>query len=264
MLEEENAVNSHLIHQIDRPILFAHRGSSAHAPENTIAAFQLAFEQGCSAFELDTMLSKDGRMVVIHDRDVSRTTDGKGKVDELPANEILIMDAGKWFHKKYSGQKVPLLEQVLEIFGKKMLINIELKNYHSPIDPLASMVAELIKDMGLEKNVVISSFLPGNLGKVRKILKYIPVALLTPRGLTGVLFRSFVYRSLSKEFIHPDFRDVNKEYINKEHQRARRVHAYTVNDEANLSTLIRWGIDGYFCDDPLMAQNVLNQVKSSG
>ena len=256
-------MNSHLINQIGRPILFAHRGSSAHAPENTMAAFQLAVEQGCSAFELDTMLTMDGQMVVIHDRDIERTTGAKGLVDRLPFSEIQKLDAGLKFENKFKGERIPLLRQVLEKFGGKVLINIELKNYHAPIDPLAFMVAELVRDMGLEDSILISSFLPGNLGKVRKITSQIPVALLTPRGFTGSLFRSFLYRSLSRNFIHPDFQDVNKKYIDREHQIGRRVHAYTVNNSETLSTLMKWGIDGFFCDDPLMAKAVMRRTDPS-
>jgi len=264
MLEEENAVNSHLIYNIGRPVLFAHRGSSAYAPENTMSAFHRAVEQGCSAFELDTMLSMDGRMVVIHDRKVDRTTDGVGNVDNLPLAELLKLDAGKWFDKKYSGEKIPILEQVLETFGRKILINIELKNYHSPLDPLSQMVGELVKKMNLEDYVLISSFLPGNLGKIRKVIPRIPVALLTPRGFAGTVFRSFLYRGLSRHFIHPDYHDVNQHSIANEHQRKRRVNVYTVNDKRILTQLIRWDIDGYFCDDPIMAQTVLRQVLAEG
>ena len=118
----------HLIYQLEKPVIFAHRGYSTKAPENTIAAFDLAFQAGAHGIEIDVRLTNDGIPVVIHDRSVKRTTTTSGLIDRLTLHQIKSMDAGSWFSSKFSGERIPTLEQVLERYGKKHLINVELKS----------------------------------------------------------------------------------------------------------------------------------------
>ncbi|AXF55531.1 glycerophosphodiester phosphodiesterase family protein [Salicibibacter kimchii] len=106
----------------------AHRGYSREAPENTFAAFRRAIEKGASGIELDVHVSKDGELVVMHDDDVSRTTNGKGLVRDMTASELKRLDAGSWFGEPYRGEEVPFLEEVLHFVPPEVLINIEIKN----------------------------------------------------------------------------------------------------------------------------------------
>src|SRR3972149_8380299 len=99
------------------PILFAHRGASAHAPENTLPAFELALDQGADGVELDAKLSADGQVVVIHDRTVDRTTDGHGRVSDLSLAVLRSLDAGGSYSDQYRGVKIPTLEEVFETIG---------------------------------------------------------------------------------------------------------------------------------------------------
>lgn len=147
------------------PLIIAHRGASAFAPENTMAAFRLAKELGAEGIELDVMLSADQKLVVHHDNSVNRTTDGKGKVAEMTWDELKDLDAGSKFGEEFSGEPLPLLEQVFEELGRKLLINVELKNYASPRDRLTEMVVDLVKRMELEESVLLSSFNAKNLFK---------------------------------------------------------------------------------------------------
>jgi len=131
--------------------IIAHRGASAQAPENTLAAFQLALDLQADGIELDVMLTGDQQVVVIHDEEVDRTTDGSGRVADMTLEEIRQLDAGQ-------GEKVPTLSEVLDRFGGKLLINIELKNYTSIFDPLPVEVSKLIQSYDLVDDVLISSF----------------------------------------------------------------------------------------------------------
>src|SRR5512135_1831254 len=110
-----------------QPLVIAHRGSSASAPENTLAAFQLAVEQEADAIELDVDLTRDGHVVVMHDATIDRTTDGHGRVTELTLAEIRGVDAGAWKAAAFDGERVPLLEEVFEAMGQRVLINVEIK-----------------------------------------------------------------------------------------------------------------------------------------
>src|SRR3990170_2726562 len=110
-----------------RPLVIAHRGASSDAPENTIAAFELALEQGADALEMDIHLSKDGHPVVIHDFTLERTTDGVGPVSERPVRELKRLDGGGWHGRSFRGQRLQTLQEVLERFRDRTRFWIELK-----------------------------------------------------------------------------------------------------------------------------------------
>src|SRR5262249_4010347 len=147
-----------MLTSLSQPVIFAHRGASAHAPENTLAAFELALEQNADAIELDVKLSADGHAIVIHDPLVDRTTGSHGRVKDLPLQELRALDAGSLFSEKFRGEKIPLLEEVFEAVGKRMLINVELTNYSTPRDQLVETVCMLVKKCGLREHVLFSSF----------------------------------------------------------------------------------------------------------
>jgi glycerophosphoryl diester phosphodiesterase len=137
-------------------MVFAHRGASKYAPENTIAAFQLAVEQCADAIELDAKLSADGKVVVIHDQTVDRTTNGTGRVNKLTLSELKELDAGSFFDRKFAAERIPTLDEVFESVGKRIFINVELTNYASRNDELIPLVVEIVKRHGIHKNVLFS------------------------------------------------------------------------------------------------------------
>ena len=159
-----------MLTSLPQPIIFAHRGASAHAPENTLAAFELALTQNADAIELDVKLSADGQAIVIHDPTVDRTTGSHGRVKDLPLRELRALDAGSFFSEKFQGEKIPTLEEVFEAVGKRTFINVELTNYNTPRDQLVETVCMLVKKCGLQKHVMFSSFFASNLSKARAYL----------------------------------------------------------------------------------------------
>src|SRR3990172_10900022 len=111
---------------LPRPAILAHRGASAYAPENTLAALELALRQRADGLELDAKLSADGQVVVIHDQRVDRTTDGHGRVGQMDFEALRRLDAGSWYDSSFRGQKIPTLVEVLERVGGQLLVNVEL------------------------------------------------------------------------------------------------------------------------------------------
>jgi glycerophosphoryl diester phosphodiesterase len=243
-----------------QPMIFAHRGACAHAPENTLPSFELAVEQKADAIELDAKLSRDGAVMVIHDQTVDRTTNGTGKVNELSLEELKRLDAGIFFDEKFSGARIPTLDEVFQSVGKKVIINVELTNYKSTNDNLVERVIEVVKRNAMEERVLFSSFFPGNLVKCKTLLPLAPVALLCLPGLMGSYSRSRLMRHISPQVIHPYLSDVSKEFISKEHRAGRRVHVWTVNKESDLNRLFSQDVDGIFTDDPLLARMVLEKM----
>ncbi|WP_322508850.1 glycerophosphodiester phosphodiesterase [Anaerolinea sp.] len=240
-------------------LIIAHRGASAYAPENTLAAFRLAIEQGADAIELDAKLSADGHVVVIHDPTVDRTTNGKGWVHRLTLAELKNLDAGRFFSAKFSGEPIPTLEEVFVEIAPSLLVNVELTNYASPTDALVEKVCHLVKKYHLEDRVLFSSFHPLNLIRARQILPEVPVALLALEGRGGWWARSFVMRGLSPEFLHPYYTDATASFIQKQHQKGRRINVWTVNQVNAMQELVQNGVDGLITDDPLLAREVLGR-----
>jgi glycerophosphoryl diester phosphodiesterase len=229
-----------------QPKIIAHRGASIHAPENTLAAFQLALEQQADGIELDAMLSKDGQVVVIHDDTVDRTTDGSGRVKDLTLAELQALDAG-------NGEPIPTLQHVLDTFGGQFLINIELKNYSTPFDALPVVVAKMIREKFLEQSILISSFNPFNLGRFRRHCPGVKLGLLTTPGKAKFwLWRLFRYDAL-----HPHYEDVDPPLVSAVKARQRQINVWTVDDPQEIRRLASLGVDSVITNDPQGARKAL-------
>lgn len=245
-----------MLNTLPQPVIFAHRGASAHAPENTLAAFELAVEQGADAVELDVKLSADGHVIVIHDATVDRTTGARGRVKDMPLAQLRELEAGGFFAEKFRGEKIPTLEEVFETVGKKTFINVELTNYNTPRDHLVESVCILVKKFGLQNRVLFSSFLPGNLAAARRYLPEAPTGLLALSGVLGLWARSFGFAFGKYDALHPNRKNATPQQVYFAHRLGKRIHVWTVNEEADLRRLFKWGVDGVFTDDPQLAVKI--------
>lgn len=246
-----------MLAQCPRPILFAHRGASAHAPENTLAAFELALRQGADAIELDAKLSKDKQVVVIHDQTVDRTTNGSSPVNSLTLAELRTLDAGSHFDIAFQGEAIPTLDEVFKAVGQLTFINIELTNYNSIMDELPLKVASLVRKHKISRRVLFSSFNPLALIRIRKYIPEAPIGLLASSGIKGALARSWLGNFIPHQSLHPNYKDVTRKLIERQHKHNQLTIAYTVNQAEDLRQLFLMGIDGIFTDDPLLARQVL-------
>jgi len=250
-----------MLESLPRPIIFAHRGTSAHAPENTIAAFELALAQGADGIELDVKLSADGHVVVIHDATVNRTTGAHGRVKDLSLVDLRTLEAGSLFSEKFRGEKIPTLEEVFEAVGKRTFINVELTNYNTPRDHLVESVCMLVKKFGLQKRVLFSSFLAWNLSRARSYLPEVSRGLLAFNGLLGAWGRSFGFVFGKYQALHPNLKDTTHQQVQRVHRLQRRIHVWTVNAAEDMHRLFGWGVDGIFTDDPQLAIQVRGESR---
>jgi glycerophosphoryl diester phosphodiesterase len=253
---------NNLLYQLPRPTIFAHRGSSKYAPENTLAAFVLAVEQGADAIELDAKLTADNQVVVIHDQTVDRTTSSAGLVKEKKFSELCKLDAGSHFDNTFAEETIPSLDQVFEAVGRKIFFNIELTNYTSITDGLPEKVAQLVKKHDLASWVMFSSFNPIALFRARRILPNVPIGLLALLGERGAWARSRWGKLLSYQALHPNYLDITQELVEKLHKQGCRVHPYTVNQADDMRNIFRLDTDGIITDDPILAGSILNRIKS--
>jgi glycerophosphoryl diester phosphodiesterase len=245
--------------KIPTPVIFAHRGASAYAPENTLAAFRLAKLQGAPAIELDAKLTADKEVVVIHDATVDRTTNGTGKVNELTFEEIRNMDAGVKFAPEFQGEKIPSLKEVFEDCSDSLFINVELTNYSSPRDELPQKVARLVLETSVEEKVLFSSFNLFNLIKIKKLLPQCEVAILALPGWKGFAARSLPGRLASPKIVHPFLGDASAAFIRRQKKHDRRVHVWTVNKQGDMRRLFLMGVEGIFTDAPNLACQLIRE-----
>ncbi|NIM95633.1 MAG: glycerophosphodiester phosphodiesterase [Anaerolineales bacterium] len=240
----------------DAPLVIAHRGASAYAPENTIASFKAAIELNAQAVEMDVMLTKDKQIIVHHDRTLDRTTNGEGPVSSWNLNEIKRLDAGSHFSQDFTYEVVPTVEEVLSELGNTVLINIELKNNIIPDGKLSKDVIGLVKQYQLEHHVLISSFNPWDLWQCRGIDPDLPLALLLHQNQPR-LFRNLFIRMTDPDFLHPEESIVNSQLIEEFHRKGIHVNAWTIDDKDRMEQLFIMGINGLITNVPDIAVDVL-------
>lgn len=241
------------------PLILGHRGAKKHAPENTLAAFTLALEQGADGVELDAKLSADGHVVVHHDVTVDRTTDGSGRVSQLSLSALRELDAGSFFSENFRAEKIPTLDEVFESIGGRAFINVELTNYSTPRDDLVQKVCELVRRHAMQDRILFSSFFAGNLKKAAHYLPEVPRGLLAQVSLLGLWARSFGFDFGDYAALHPYVSDVTAQQVQRVHKLKRRINVWTVNTQEDLRRMIGWGVDGIITDDPILAVRIAGE-----
>lgn len=226
------------------PLIIGHRGASADAPENTLAAFALAIEQGADGVELDVQLSADGWPVIIHDDTVDRTSNGSGRVSEMTVAELQQLDLGM-------EQTIPTLDELFEAFGPTLLYNVELKSdglLRTGLRDtgLEAAVAERIEAHHLENRVLVSSFDPFCVRRARRYLsRTTPVAFLRESRTWQI-----AHRLIKAEADHPYHALVDETYMAWARQHNLRVNVWTVDDAAEAQRLVNLGVHGIITNKP--------------
>lgn len=222
--------------------IWAHRGASAEAPENTLAAFGLALQRRVDGIELDVHLSRDGVPMVIHDETLERTSNGRGRVSARTAAELQRLDAGSWFAPGFSGEVVPTLEQVLQLVGAQARINIELKS-----SAAGEAVLQLLQRYP-ESKVLVSSFDHRLLARLRGMAPTMALGFL----VDSPWWRLGLRRALASggESFHPRQEQVSRPLVLACHRAGVKVYPWTVDAPARCIELVRFGCDGLFTNRP--------------
>jgi len=243
------------------PLNIAHRGASAAAPPNTLAAFEKAVELGADGIEFDVHLSADGVPVVIHDFTVDATTDGSGRVADMTLAQLEQLDAGYPFDPAFAGERIPTLEEVLEAMGNRLLLDIELKCFSLHDHGLERAVIAQLEQHGLGGRVLLSSFNPFSLRRAKRIAPHIPVGLLYAPWLPLPLRRAWLAPLVPHEARHPEHTMVDVHYMAWARRRGYRVHTWVVDDPAEMCRLIGLGVDGIITPVPDVLRRVLERVE---
>jgi len=229
--------------------IFAHRGASAYAPENTLAAFGLACEMGADGIELDVQLTKDGEIVVIHDETVDRTTEGTGWVKDLTLDQIKSLNASMG-NERYPHEMIPTLDEVFDLLAdSQMMINIEIKDSQVMYPGLDEKVLEMIDQRDWEYRINMSSFNHITLAHIRQIGSLV---------YTGVLFQDVLYEpwnyahQLWATGLHPHYLyvDAVPNLVEESHNSLLEINVWTVNEVADIDRMLARGVDGIITNYP--------------
>lgn len=242
------------------PLVLAHRGASFDAPENTLAAFGLAQRQGADGIELDTTLSKDGVPVVIHDLTLDNTTDGNGPVHDLNLRALKALDAGSHFDMEFRGERIPTLDEALEIVGPALTVNIELKTTAWRSDGLEQAVLRVIRHHGAAAQIIISSFNPFALRRFRALAPDIPIGYLYAPDEPIYLRYGWLMLGLAHEARHPHHAIVDARYMAWARKHGYRVHTWTVDEPDRIRELRDLGVDAIITNRPALALETLGRV----
>ena len=234
--------------------VMAHRGASKAAPENTMAAFQAAIDEGADWIELDVQESADGKVVVIHDSDLMKLSRNPLKVWDAKQDDLAGIDIGSWLDPKFNAERVPLLSDVLQLCKDKVGVIIELK-YYGHDEQLEQRVVDVVEAAGMADQVMIMSLKPEGVAKTKA---------LRPDWKCGVLLS--VYAGNLKE-IKADFLAVNanfasRNFVKRAHAAGKEVFVWTVDDPAMMSQMMNRGVDGLLTNVPAVAKQVIHERES--
>ena len=234
------------------PVVTAHRGYSAAAPENTLPAFQLAIDQGCEWAELDVQMTRDGVVMVTHDTSLRRCTGRNENIYDLTYNEVRKLDAGRWFGQKYTGAKVPTLEEVLDLCKGKIQLNIEIKpNAATP--ELEAETIRIIREKGFAQDCTITSQSYETLCKVKELAPEIRTGYILALGVGSY------YDLPAADFFSVQSTFITSGMVQQIHKRSKTISAWTVNREEDASELLSIGVDDLITDKPDMIQQLLSE-----
>ncbi|WP_370314282.1 glycerophosphodiester phosphodiesterase [Guptibacillus hwajinpoensis] len=250
----------------------AHRGASGHAPEHTLASYKLGDEMKGDYIEIDLQMTKDGKLIAMHDESVDRTTNGTGLVKDYTLEQLKELDAGSWFNEKYpekanpayEGLQVPTLEQVLQTFGKDARYYIETK---SP-EVYPGMEEELLRILNKynltgvnerSSKVLIQSFSQESLLKMHKLNPNLPLIQLIsykePATISEGELQELTEYAVG---VGMSASKIDETYVQKVRSAGLLIHPYTVNEKEQMTRLLDWGVTGMFTNYPDLLSDVLH------
>jgi glycerophosphoryl diester phosphodiesterase len=243
----------------DQPLIIAHRGASGYAPENTLAAIDLAMSSDAQMIEIDVHLSKDGHVIVIHDETVDRTTNGSGKVNEMTLDELQQLDAGSWFSDEFAGERLPTLQEVMSLIDGDKKLLIEIKSGIKTHQEIDRKVAEAIINADALNWCIVQSFDTPTLKEFNRnwpqitlhkliVFKFRFLPLAFDGDITSFSAKKYSY----VDAVNPHFKFVNRRFVKNMHQAGLQVNVWGGNSPDSYDQIRHLPVDGWITDFPLL------------
>ena len=225
-------------------MVIAHRGASSYAPENTLAAFDLALAMGARHLELDVDLTSDGHVVVIHDDSVDRTTDGSGPVTGHTLAALRELDAGSWFGAAFAGARIPTLDEVLVRYQGRAHVHAEIKGHTTS---LSHRTADLVRHHRMVDQVTVTSVQRVRLEEMRAYAPELPTGWLVGEASEATITQA---HGMAVTQICPSAKTVTPELVRRLHAEGFVVRAWGVTTEALMRQVVEAGADGMTVNFP--------------
>ena len=230
------------------PLIIAHRGDVTNAPENTIPAFKKALELGADGIELDVRLTREGKLVVFHDRCLDRTSNGKGPVNHWTQDQVRSLDAGSWFSPGFQGERPPTLDEVFEFLPADFLINVEMKVIMKGMRLIAHQVAEVIRRHARWNSTLVASFNPISLWELKKIEPRITRGYIWSRRHPFPI-RSRIFSPLLRaDWYDPANDSYNPRLHRRFHSGGARVLAWDLDFDRDMQQMAALRLDAVVTD----------------
>lgn len=229
----------------------AHRGHARAAPENTLSALRKAIESGAEYAELDVLQTRDGVVVLLHDRDLKRVAGDPRRVSDMTFDAIRTLDVGSWFSPAFANERVPTLEEAMKLARGKIKLNIEMKFFDSDLT-LARSVARLIRENDFEDQCIVTSFNLEALMEVKRLNPHIRVGLIVAQALGDISKLDVELFSIRADWL-------SDKTLREIKRRGKEVHVWTVNDPLESARFIKRGVDNILTSDPDMVIGVRNE-----
>jgi glycerophosphoryl diester phosphodiesterase len=236
----------------------AHRGASGNYPENTLIAFQKALEIGVDEIELDLYLTKDDRLIIMHDSTVDRTTDGTGAISELTLAEIKALDAGGVFGEQFRGERVPTWEEALELVQGKVGLNVHLKEGGNPDGHYERKVAKALIDFHMVEDSILTCS-DASVGIFADIDSRIECRIFRANRTPEEYIRKSVEMGLRT--MQPGRDITTRDFIQKAHAAGRIVHVFYADTPEDMCAYIEIGVDGILTNYPERLKAVLTKAE---
>ncbi|QGQ94541.1 glycerophosphodiester phosphodiesterase [Paenibacillus psychroresistens] len=223
-----------------------HRGAAGEAPENTLASFLLAIKQGATAIELDVHVSADGEIVVCHDATIDRTTDSRGAIADLTVEQLKQADAGRWFNKAFTNERIPLLGEVFDAMPVDFPINVEIKSNKHP--QVVQKLIALMQNKARTNSVIVSSFGYEVLYALKRAEPEIRIGLLYDKPID---YRALAEWNKVKLYsLHPHYKLVNHDYAKDVIAQGYMLYPWTIDNEVRMKELIENQVSGIITNFP--------------
>jgi glycerophosphoryl diester phosphodiesterase len=235
----------------------AHRGASREAPENTLAAFRRALDAGAAAVECDVQRTRDRGLVVIHDQTVDRTTDGRGPVAALTFAEIRRLDAGRWFDPAFAGERVPSLDEVLDLVRGRALVLLEIKNGPMFYEGIEAQIAEALGRHGMIDAALVMSFDHPAVRTMRGAAPEVATGIIYNARLVDVAAGA---RAAGADAACPWWGLVTPGVVADAHDAGLGVFPWTIDEEPAMRRCLAWGVDGVTSNDVRLLERVIGRA----
>ncbi len=245
------------------PAIIAHRGACSLAPENTLAAIQTAIALGVKFIEIDVRMTKDGEIILIHDESVSRTTNGKGAVNEHSLSEIKKLDAGSWFHESFKNERIPTLNEVLDIIDSNTTLIIEIKEDSRNMARMIGNIIRIVKKNLSHQKIFLKSFDTRILDRIRKHLPEVPLIYVYGIRIpflnfsigSRVSFQDLF--SLNVDYLQPHSLLLSEDFVREAQANGYKIIAWDVDGENKMKRMLEIGVDAIETDHPDLLQKII-------